>query len=404
MKRICMFLMILSLMIVSVGGAFADTSDQKDEEKTVSSEIRTEDESDSEKEDRDDRDHDGDDDHDDDHDEDHDDHDDDHDDDDDEDDDDDDEGGKWVKNSALDFHGELSAYQPRRENTFGLKRWGRITVESEPYDEEAGPARKKKSASGEIVPDYEATYEGGQLRELEVEIELEDDVEYEVVFDSEKRIIRAEYETDDREIYFNGKYWHDEDGNEVDGPDLEFMKKYYDSFHGTGTWYGNNTMSLIGLSLRDLFPKLTDRWYQVVPVDLTKDGVYRFPTAASNMYYLGSCIVTVKDGTVTTDYTLPYGFAYPQSDCLMWFTDFDEITTEFLDAPVGSYHFGEPVSVKDDLKGKKIALLFICNHVTYRVPINSSGVMPIRYYRNNSETKQLLAEFEELVNQMKSQE
>ena len=392
MKRICILLMILSLLIVSVAGAYADTSDQKDE--NVSAEIRTEDRNDDpEKDSHDDENHD-----------DKDDEDDDDDDDNDDDDDDDDKDGKWVKNSALDYHGELSAYQPRRDNTFGLKRWGRITVESEPFDEEAGPARKKKSASGEIVPDYEATYEGGQLRELEVEIELEDDVEYEVVFDSEKKIIRAEYETDDREIYFNGKSWYDEDGKEVDGPDLEFMRKYYDSFHSAGTWYGNNTMSLIGLSLRDLFPKLTDRWYQVVPVDLTKDGVYRFPTAVSNMYYLGSCIVTVKDGTVTTDYTLPYGFAYPQSDCLMWFTDFDEITSEFLNAPVGSYHFGEPVSVKNDLKGKKIALLFICNHVTYRVPINNSGVMPIRYYRNNSETKQLLAEFEDLVKQMNSQE
>ena len=44
MKRICMLLMILSLLIVSVAGAYADTSDQKDE--NASAEIRTEDRND----------------------------------------------------------------------------------------------------------------------------------------------------------------------------------------------------------------------------------------------------------------------------------------------------------------------------------------------------------------------
>ena len=117
-------------------------------------------------------------------------------------------------------------------------------------------------------------------------------------------------------------------------------------------------MSLLGLSLRDMYPDLTNKWYQVVPVDLTHDGVFRLSTVASNEYYLGSCIVIIQDGTVTTDYTIPSGCVDPKSSCLMWFTDIGDITAEFLENPVSSYEFGQPVSIEDDLKGQDIALLF----------------------------------------------
>jgi len=149
-----------------------------------------------------------------------------------------------------------------------------------------------------------------------------------------------------------------------------------------------------------MYPQLTDKWYQVVPIDLTQEGVFRYPLAASNMYCMGSCIVTVRDGTVTTDYTLPLGNVFPESDCLMWFTDIKDITPEFLEAPVGAYQFGRPVSVRDDLKGRKIALLFICNHVTYQVPLTGGGTMPASYYRENMTVIRKLREFESLFAQM----
>ena len=200
-----------------------------------------------------------------------------------------------------------------------------------------------------------------------------DDAECEVTFDSERNIIRAEYETEDGEIYFDGREWHDEDGNEVDGPDLSFMRAYFDRYKIPSMWYGYNTMSLIGLSLRDMYPDLTKKWYQVVPVDLTQEGVFNFPTAVSNLFYFGGCTVTIRDGNVTTDYHIPRGEAYPKSDCLMWFTDIGEITSEFLNNPRGSYQFGQPVSIREDLKGRDIALLFICNQITYRDPLDNVG-------------------------------
>lgn len=318
----------------------------------------------------------------------------------DEDDDDDDNGGgdggesgsrkeSSSRYSALDYHGTLSSYKPAREDDFGLS-WGKVVIEQEGSDDD------KK----EPEPDYEATYEDGRLKELEIEIELKDGTEYEVVFDRNRKILRAEYETDDGEIYYDGSAWHDEDGNEVEGPDLSFMNKYFKAYKLEGYWYGNNTVSLVGLSLREMDPQLTNKWYQVVPIDLTQEGVYRYPLAAGNMYYMGTCIVTVQDGTVTTDYTLPHGHVAPESDCLMWFTDIKDITTDFLEAPVGDYQFGEPVSIADDLKGQEIALLFICNHVTFRIPLTSGGVMPSKYYRGNQKVRSLLREFEDLYARM----
>ena len=298
-------------------------------------------------------------------------------------------GSSCPVNPALKFHGPLSAYEPARENVFGPV-WGRIAVESGKPDDD----------SHDGTPRYKAVFEGGKLQQLEVEIELADGTEYEVVYDANRKITRAEYETDDGEMVYDGSSWQDEKGNPADGPDLTFMEAYYHSYKTKGTWYGNNTMSLIGLSLRDMYPALTDTWYQVVPVDLTEEGTFRYATAASNMYYMGSCIVTVEKGNVTVDYTLPEGLVRPESDCLMWFTDIAEITSEFLKAPIGTYEFGKAYSVKDDLKGKDTALLFICNHITFRLPMTSYGSMPVRYYRGKSCVQEKLAEFETLFTRM----
>ena len=282
--------------------------------------------------------------------------------------------------------GSPSSYQPKREYYIG-PAWSRVTFES-------GEGKE----TGE--PEYEATFEGGKMQQLEIEIEFEDGAEYEVVYDGDKKIIRAEYEGEDDELSYDGTAWRDRDGKEKEGPDLSFMDVYYDSYEIEGTWYENNSMSLVGLSLRDMYPSLTDKWYQVVPVDLTQDGVFRYATAAGNMFYMGSCIVTIENGTVKTDYTLPPGEAYPMSHCLMWFTDISEITADFLNDPAGTYEFGKPYSIRDDLGGKEIALLFICNRVTFRLPLSGNGAMPAHYRRGKAAVQKQLALFEELFARM----
>ena len=69
------------------------------------------------------------------------------------------------------------AYVPARYNISEIN-WGPVKVEQ---------------TKGEA--EYEAIYKGGRLSELEVEVERADGSEYEVVFDSHGRIIRAEYES-----------------------------------------------------------------------------------------------------------------------------------------------------------------------------------------------------------------
>ncbi|MBR6164827.1 MAG: hypothetical protein IKQ45_02730 [Clostridia bacterium] len=162
-------------------------------------------------------------------------------------------------------------------------------------------------------------------------------------------------------------------------------------------WY-SNTVCVLGLPLRELDPELTDRWYQIVPVDVSADAVYTYPMVAGSIYYLGECRVTVRNGQVTTDYLLPEGRVFPKEHCLMWFTSLNEITAEFLDNPVSSFRFGEPVSVAEKLNGQRSALLFICNRASYRMPVLYSEESVLRrFYSTNAEVTALRAEMTELL-------
>ena len=147
--------------------------------------------------------------------------------------------------------------------------------------------------------------------------------------------------------------------------------------------YKNNTVSVLGLSLRDM--GLSDKWYNVVPVDLSEPAVHTIPLVAANMYYFAYATVEVGEDTVTVTYELPEGNVTLEGECLQWFNSLDEISADFLENPEGAYSFGEPVSISEDLRGQNVALLFICNRVSYRQPITKDGKMLIRYYASNAE-------------------
>jgi hypothetical protein len=151
-------------------------------------------------------------------------------------------------------------------------------------------------------------------------------------------------------------------------------------------WYGNNTAGVIGISLRDTYPTLTKKWYHVVPVDLSQDGTQTLPIVASNMYYMGNVTVTVAGDSVTTTYAYPKNPTfeiYPKDECLAWFTGVEEITSQFLENPASDMKFGTAISKEKDLNGQNSALLFVCNHLTYRVPFNSKGASPTRFWPNH---------------------
>ncbi len=150
-------------------------------------------------------------------------------------------------------------------------------------------------------------------------------------------------------------------------------------------WYPNNTACVIGLSLRDQWPELTDKWYHVLPVRVDQEGRQEFPLVASNLYIVGKVTVTVRNDWVTVTYKyLGLGDEIQrQSDTVAWFTSMDQLTPEYLEDPVSNCRFGKRISRKKDLNGQSVALLFVCNRVTYAQPFDEKGVLLTRYWPNH---------------------
>ena len=142
-------------------------------------------------------------------------------------------------------------------------------------------------------------------------------------------------------------------------------------------WYPNNTMGVAGYSLRDM--GITDKWYNVVPVNLTENGIYKIPLVVSNLYTIGNAIVTVDGDNVTVDYETQWaspGNLTIHSECVTWFDSIDDVTAEFCADPQSDLAFGEPMN-KSELGN--IGYLFICNGVTYCNPIADNGIFLARY-------------------------
>lgn len=158
------------------------------------------------------------------------------------------------------------------------------------------------------------------------------------------------------------------------------------------TWYSHNTQGLVGLPLRDLYPDLTDKWYNVVPVDLTVQGRQAYPLVASNLFHMGTAYVDILGDSVTVTYKTPgnkwTAYLAVEDEALAWFTAPGDITAEFLENPAGEVAFGEPVSISESLNGQDVALLFICNHVTYRQPCLGDMGYLTRYWPNLPEWKE----------------
>ena len=149
-------------------------------------------------------------------------------------------------------------------------------------------------------------------------------------------------------------------------------------------WFENNTVGVRGLFLRDLYPDLTSRWYNVAPVDLTKQGRQTFDLVASNLYMIGHAYVDVKDDSVTVSYDyFRSDIAQPLSETAALFTSIDQLTTEYLENPTGNITVGKPVSISQDLGGSDTALLFFCNRLTYSQPYTDRGAMLSRFWPNH---------------------
>ena len=248
--------------------------------------------------------------------------------------------------------------------------------------------------------EYNAVFAGNELKQVEAVIEGAS-----FVYTGKGTLTSGEFDTGKEKYSYNGRKWVNSKGEAVTGETEEGLNSlaefFFEEYNPEFKWY-NNTVCLLGLPIRDLNPGLTDKWYTVVPVDLSRDAVYTYPMIAGSIYYFGECVVTVRGGEVTTDYILPAGYVRPEKHCLMWFTSLKDITTEFLNDPVGSYKYGEPVSIEKDLKGQDVALLFICNRATYRIPLKYDGTcFPTRFYSTQDEVKKIRGEMTALLDTMK---
>jgi len=276
------------------------------------------------------------------------------------------------------------SYVPRREENMYLEL-GVTQIN------ETGP-------DGEV---YKAYYQGGELKTLTISKTDASGTMLSAIFNPKGKITRATYGDGDEQLSYKGGRWTDKAGNPATGPDMDYMSDYFDYYPKFENWYRNNTMGLIGLYLKELKPELTDKWYMIVPVDLREWGTYRYPCAASNLFYLGAVDVTISTKNVKVDYVLPDGNIYPQKNCMCWFTSLDEITPEFLETLETPYHYGEPVSREEQLKGHDIVLLFICNHINYRIPLVHSGQKTaVRYYRGKDNVKKMISQYKKLYEEM----
>lgn len=154
-----------------------------------------------------------------------------------------------------------------------------------------------------------------------------------------------------------------------------------------------------GLPLQDEDPTLTAKWYNAIPIDLTQEGTQTVQLVVANTYYIGTADVTVADGCVTVTYEMNDRSTKVSSEVLQWFTSMDDVTAEFLAEPAGEYAFGEPVSIAQELKSAKVALLYICNKVTYV----SNNEKLVRYWANLDQWKAARADMRALMDVMAAQ-
>ena len=153
-------------------------------------------------------------------------------------------------------------------------------------------------------------------------------------------------------------------------------------------WYPNNTISLAGLSLQEASTRLPDKWYNVIPIDLTRQGRQTYFLTISNARFIGECYVDVwGDEVVVTCQLIDRSGIELKSEYGRWFTRLSQVTSDSIESMQGGFTFGEPVSISRELGGADVALLFIRSKATYRQPFRD-GTELTRYWRNTPEWKQ----------------
>ena len=161
--------------------------------------------------------------------------------------------------------------------------------------------------------------------------------------------------------------------------------------------YPNNTICVAGLTLQEADATLPDKWYNVLPVDLTQDGRQVYQLMISNMFLIGEVYVDVWGDEVTVNVSLlDHGAVRPLGWYGRWFTRLNEVTGTSIESTEGGFVFGEPLSISEDLGGADTALLFIRGKASYYQPFRD-GTALTRYWRNKDEWKEFRQGLQELM-------
>lgn len=163
------------------------------------------------------------------------------------------------------------------------------------------------------------------------------------------------------------------------------------------TQYPNNTICVAGLTLQEADASLPDKWYNVLPVDLTRDGRQVYQLMISNMFLIGRVYVDVWGDEVTVSVSLlDSGAVRPLSWYGRWFTSLSDVTGASIESTEGGFPFGQPLSISEDLGGADTALLFIRGKASYYQPFRD-GTPLTRYWRNKDEWKEFRQGLQELM-------
>ena len=186
-----------------------------------------------------------------------------------------------------------------------------------------------------------------------------------------------------------------------------YAHDYTDHIQFQVKWYPHNTICVAGVEFRDVRPELTDKWYNFAAIDLSQDGVQVYDLVASNMYIIGSVIVTKSGDEVTVDWqlnlqgTTDANFQL-EDEFLTFFSDLNAVTEVDPAKYEGpSYEFGQTISIANDLGGDTNVLLYILNQATYCNNLSYKYQKPIYHTRYWPNLEYRIAEREammELVN------
>ena len=150
-------------------------------------------------------------------------------------------------------------------------------------------------------------------------------------------------------------------------------------------WYAHNNICVGGLEFRQEKPEVTNKWYNFAPIDLSVQGEQVFELVASNMYVIGSVVVTVDGDDVTVEWklnkqgTTDANFQN-ESEFLTFFHNIDEVTSVEPKDIETSFEFGEPISIANDLGGDTNVLLYIRNVATYCTNLSYQYQQPIFHF------------------------